>query len=84
MVDRYQVRDLLLGAGVSPDAFRIVGVHEPRPAPTDFWFLRPGPEGDWEVGLHERGVDDVRGDFDSEPAACDLLYRALTGRPVGR
>ncbi|GAB2929491.1 hypothetical protein GCM10027280_16260 [Micromonospora polyrhachis] len=86
-MDRYQLRDALLAAGVSPDAFRLTGVHEPVPVPADFWFLRlrmGGPKGgqQWEIGSHERGTDEVRALLDSESAACAQLYRTLTGRPT--
>ncbi|MGW0432367.1 hypothetical protein ACWDV4_07450 [Micromonospora sp. NPDC003197] len=86
-MDRYELCDALLAAGVSPDAFRLTGVHEPVPVSADFWFLRPGtggPDGGqrWEIGSHERGTDEVRAVLDSEPAACAQLYLALTGRPA--
>lgn len=80
MVDRYELRDALLTAGVPPEAFRIAGVHEPVPVPPDFWFVRPTAVGYWEIGPHERGADEVRAVFESEDAACAQVYRALTGR----
>ena len=86
-MNRYELRNVLLASGVSPDAFRLAGAHEPEPVSADFWFLRPqvdGPEGAdrWEIGSHERGTDEVRAVFDSEVVACAQFYRALTGRPA--
>ncbi|MEO3775683.1 hypothetical protein ABGB16_02295 [Micromonospora sp. B11E3] len=81
-MDRYEVRGALLAAGLSPDAFEIEDVHEHVPVPPDFWFLRHSPGGRWEIGLYERGVHDVRQVFDSEEAAADGLWTALTGRPA--
>jgi hypothetical protein len=81
-VDRYEVRDALLEAGVSPDAFWLQDVDEHVSVPTDFWFLRRSADGRWEVGPYERGVYEVRHVYDSEEAACAGLYTALTARPA--
>ncbi|MEH1012062.1 hypothetical protein V6U90_02895 [Micromonospora sp. CPCC 206060] len=82
-LDRYRLRVALRSAGVPMAAFCLAEVHEPGPAPTDYWFLRRTPDGQrWEIGSYERGVHDVRGVFDTEPAACAALYQALTGRPA--
>ncbi|GAB3948897.1 hypothetical protein [Micromonospora vulcania] len=81
-MDRREVRDALLAAGLSPDAFEVQGVHEHAPVPPDFWFLRRSSGTGWEVGAYERGTYDVRQVFDTEQEACALLWRALTGRPA--
>ncbi|WP_280271288.1 hypothetical protein [Nocardia wallacei] len=78
-MDRRQLSAALLAAGLPPESFQIHGVHTHDPLPTDFWFLRPGPSGDWEVGAYERGKYDVRERFSTEPAASACLYRSLTG-----
>ncbi|GGM43148.1 hypothetical protein GCM10011608_29810 [Micromonospora sonchi] len=80
-MNRQEVRDALLAAGLSPDAFELEGVHEHVPVPPDFWFLRRGPDG-WEIGPYERGHYEVRQVFATEPAACAGLWTALTGRPA--
>lgn len=82
-MDRRELRDRLLAEGTPPAAFQLAGIHEQKPIPTDFWFLRPAPDGRWEVGAYERGGYDVRRVLDTEAAACAALYRALTGRPAG-
>ncbi len=80
-MDRTDLRAALLAAGVAPGAFRLSGVHEPRPLATDFWFLRRGGQG-WQLGPYERGSYEVREELVSEHAACLRLYQILTGRPV--
>ncbi|BCJ59243.1 hypothetical protein [Micromonospora endophytica] len=80
-MNRHEVRDALLAAGLSPDAFELEGVHEHVPVPPDFWFLRRSTEG-WEIGAYERGHYDVRQVFATEAAACAGLWTALTGRPA--
>lgn len=79
-MDRRALVAALLAAGLPPESFTVAGVHEHASTPTDFWFLRPAPGGGWQVGSFERGRDDVRAVLDSEAAACEQLYRALTGR----
>lgn len=81
-MDRYELRDALLEAGVSPDAFWLQDVKEHVSVPTDFWFLRRAADGRWAVGSYERGVHEVRRVHDSEEAACAHLYAALVPRPT--
>jgi hypothetical protein len=78
-MDREQLSAALLAAGLPLESFQIPGTHTHDPLPTDFWFLRPGPGGGWEVGAFERGKYDVRERFGSEPEAAAWLYRTLTG-----
>jgi hypothetical protein len=76
-VDRHELRTALLAAGLPPESFQLAGVHEHVPIPLDFWFLRPGSDGRWEIGAYERGVYDVREVLATEDAACARLYRIL-------
>ncbi len=78
-MDRKQLVAALLAAGTPPHLFQIVGVHSPDVLSEDYWFLRPGSGGDWEVGVHERGKDTVGARFDSESGATEWLYRAMMG-----
>ncbi|MFD7842503.1 hypothetical protein ACFV4K_06165 [Nocardia sp. NPDC059764] len=80
-MDRKQLVAALLDAGKPPHWFQIVGIHSYDPLPTDFWFMRPGPSGDWEVGVFERGEYDVRARFDSESDAAAWVYEAIMGHP---
>ncbi|MFI7306742.1 hypothetical protein ACIBM8_26290 [Micromonospora aurantiaca] len=81
-MDRYELRDALLAAGVSPDAFQLADAHEQQPVPPDFWFLRPGDEG-WEIGPYERGRYKLWRRCPTEAEAVDALHRILVGRPAG-
>ncbi|MFD4456948.1 hypothetical protein [Nocardia sp. NPDC058480] len=76
-----QLAAALTAAGLPPDSFQIAEVHETRPTPTDFWFLRPGPDHGWEVGAYERGQFDVRACFDTESNAAQWMLTTLTGTP---
>lgn len=71
------LRDDLLAAGLPPESFQLAGVHESTPLPTDFWFVRPGQAGWWEVGSYERGVWDVRVVCGSVAEAGAILRRIL-------
>jgi hypothetical protein len=81
-MDRRELRNVLLGSGLSPESFELQDVHEHVPVPPDFWFLCRASDGRWEIGLYERGVHDVRETHDTEDAACRALHQALTGRPA--
>jgi hypothetical protein len=78
-VNRVALRDALLAAGVPPDSFQLPGVHDSTPLPTDFWFVRPSPDGPWELGPYERGTYDVREILPTEAAACARLHQILLG-----
>ncbi|PPI94514.1 hypothetical protein [Nocardia nova] len=80
-MDRRQLAAALLAAGKPPQWFQIAGVHTHDPLPTDFWFLRPGSSGDWEVGVFERGEYDVRGRFAAESDAAAWVYESMMGHP---
>lgn len=76
--DRWQLRAALVAAGVADGYYRIEGVHEPVPTPTDFLFLRRARDGAWETGAYERGTYEVVARHPSESAACRHLLRLLT------
>ncbi|GAA5057803.1 hypothetical protein [Nocardia callitridis] len=79
-MDRKALAAELAAAGQPPGSYRITDVHDQGDLPTDFWFLRTGDSGKWEVGAYERGTFDVRSTFDSEDEACRWMYRTLTGK----
>ena len=63
-MDRHELALALLTTGQPPESFQLAGVHEHVPVPTDFWFLRPAPDGRWEIGSYERGsYDDTEAPF---------------------
>ncbi|MFD0344478.1 hypothetical protein ACFVH0_38395 [Streptomyces sp. NPDC127117] len=64
-------------AGVADGYYRIEGVHEPVPIPTDFLFPRHAPDGVWETGAYERGTREVIARHPSEQAACEKFLSLL-------
>lgn len=76
-MDRPHLRDALRAAGVPEGYYRIEGVHEPAPPPTDFLFLRKAPDGVWETGAFERGVYEVIARHPDEGSACAHLLGLL-------
>lgn len=76
-MDRRELRAELSAAGVADGYYRIEGVHEPAPTPTDFLFLRQASDGVWETGAYERGVYEVIARHPGESAACAHLLRLL-------
>ncbi|MCX4734248.1 hypothetical protein ACIA74_27320 [Streptomyces sp. NPDC051658] len=76
-MDRRELYAALSRAGVADGYYRIEGVHEPVPTPTDFLFLRQAPDGVWETGAYERGTYEVIARHPSEQAACEHLLRLL-------
>ncbi len=82
-MNRHELRSALRAAGVADGYYRIEGIHEPAPVPTDFLFLRKAPDGAretgaWETGVYERGAHQVIARHPSEPEACAHLLRLLT------
>ncbi|MFE0701301.1 hypothetical protein [Streptomyces sp. NPDC058872] len=77
MSDRRALERALREAGVPATHYRIEGVHEPAPTPTDFVYLRTG-HGGWETGVYERGAYEPIAVHPTEAAACAHL-RALLG-----
>ncbi|MFC5720451.1 hypothetical protein ACFP1Z_09795 [Streptomyces gamaensis] len=79
-MNRHEVREALRTAQVPDGLYRIEGIHEPFPPPTDYHFLRHR-DGTWESGFYERGHHDVTARFTDEAAACaHLLREVLRGR----
>lgn len=76
-MERRELRDALSAAGVADGYYRIEGVHEPAPTPTDFLFLRKASDDGWETGAYERGSYEVIARHPSESVACAHLFRLL-------
>ncbi|MFG2595868.1 hypothetical protein [Streptomyces sp. NPDC048462] len=76
-MDRRELRAAAVAAGVADGYYRIEGVHEPAPTPTDFLFLRQAPDGAWETGAYERGTYEVIARHPSESAGCAHLLHLL-------
>lgn len=77
-MNRREVRAALSAAGVADGYYRIEGVHEPVPTPSDFLFLRQGPDGRWETGAYEHGTYEVIAHRTSESQACAHLLLLAT------
>lgn len=76
-MERQELRAALAGAGVPDGYYRIEGVHEPAPTPTDFLFVRRAPDGLWETGAYERGAYEVIARHSTEAEACGHLLHLL-------
>ncbi|MEU9091077.1 hypothetical protein [Streptomyces sp. NPDC048428] len=76
-MDRRELRAALSAAGVADGYYRIEGVHEPAPTPTDFLFLRQASDGEWETGAYERGRYEAIARHPDEAGACAHLFRLL-------
>lgn len=76
-MDRRELRDALRAAGVADGYYRVEGVHEPSPTPTDFLFLRQAAGSGWETGAYERGGYEVIARHADEAAACAHLFHLL-------
>ncbi|GAA2991949.1 hypothetical protein [Streptomyces fulvorobeus] len=76
-MDRPHLRAALRVAGVPDGYYRIEGVHEPVPPPTDFLFLRRGSGDVWETGAFERGTYEVLARHPDEESACAHLLALL-------
>ncbi|MGX2993152.1 hypothetical protein JNUCC64_02475 [Streptomyces sp. JNUCC 64] len=77
-MNRAELRGALVVAGVPDGYYRVEGVHEPSPTPTDFLFLRRAEDGGWETGAYERGRHEVIAHHPTEADACAHLLRLLT------
>ncbi|WP_127361588.1 hypothetical protein [Actinacidiphila soli] len=81
-MDRRELCEALVSAGVPDGLYEIPGFHEFELKPVDFMYLRQ--EGDaWVVGSFERGLYRTMKRFDSEDAASRFLYKWLTDRGPG-
>ncbi|MDP9947353.1 MULTISPECIES: hypothetical protein [Streptomyces] len=76
-MDRRALHTALVEAHIPGGYYWIEGVHEPSPTPTDFLFVRRGPDGGWETGAFERGAYDVLTRHPDEAAACGHLLKLL-------
>ncbi|MFH8516200.1 hypothetical protein ACH4CE_14000 [Streptomyces gelaticus] len=76
-MNRRELHAALSRAGVADGYYRIEGVHEPVPTPTDFLFLRQASDGVWETGAYERGTYEIIARHPSEQDACGHLLRLL-------
>ncbi|GHB20932.1 MULTISPECIES: hypothetical protein [Streptomyces] len=76
-MERRELRAALHAARVPDDYYRIEGVHEPVPTPTDFLFLRRAPDGVWETGAYERGAYEVLARHPDEATGCGHLLHLL-------
>ncbi|MGW4233486.1 hypothetical protein ACWEF9_30215 [Streptomyces sp. NPDC004980] len=76
-MERRELRTALEAARVPDGYYRIEGVHEPVPTPTDFLFLRRAADGVWETGAYERGTYEVLARHPDEATACGHLMHLL-------
>ncbi|WP_158885125.1 hypothetical protein [Amycolatopsis anabasis] len=76
-MDRFTLAAALRDAGVSGYAYQIEGVHEHDIAPVSYYFLRRR-QGTWQIGVFERGVFAVAGEYTTEHDACTALWTRLT------
>jgi hypothetical protein len=82
-LDRWDLVERLQEFGIPPTGhYWVVGV-EGLPSPGEFiWQLRRTPEGDWEVGVEERGSFQASGRFSVEAHACQWLLRTIVAHEV--
>ncbi|MFD5820054.1 hypothetical protein [Streptomyces sp. NPDC127038] len=79
-MDRFALCRTLREAGVPAASYEIADCPGVRRA-ADRWFL-DGHDGDWTVGVHERGAREVFERFTDEDEACRWLHdRLLGGEP---
>ncbi|MEV6021192.1 MULTISPECIES: hypothetical protein [unclassified Streptomyces] len=76
-MDRFALCRALREAGVPAASYEIADCPGVRRA-ADRWFL-DGREGDWSVGVHERGTREVFERFTDEDEACRWLHDRLLG-----
>ncbi|MET8098426.1 hypothetical protein ABZV29_18355 [Streptomyces sp. NPDC005236] len=82
-MDRFALCRTLQAAGVPPASYEIADCPGGHRA-ADRYFL-DGHEGDWTVGVHERGTREVFERFADEGEACRWLRdRLLGGEPPAR
>ncbi|HEY5833692.1 hypothetical protein [Streptomyces sp.] len=77
-MDRHQLYEALQAAGIPAALYEIAGCPG-GPWPTDRLYLEE-QEGQWAVGVQERGVRRVLERFPDEDQACRSLYDLLTYR----
>ncbi|MEU5062032.1 MULTISPECIES: hypothetical protein [unclassified Streptomyces] len=75
-MDRHQLCEALRAAGV-PDAHYEIPDCPGGPPPHEGYYLAQR-QGEWIVGVHERGRREVLKTFAGEGQACTWLYERLT------
>ncbi|MFA3842771.1 hypothetical protein [Streptomyces aureus] len=75
-MDRYQLCEALRAAGVPDAHYEIPGCPGGHP-PLEGYYLAQR-EGEWIVGVHERGRREALETFADESRACAWLYERLT------
>ncbi|MFE4649142.1 hypothetical protein [Streptomyces sp. NPDC056707] len=75
-MDRHQLCEALRAAGVPDAHYEVPGCPGGRP-PHEGYYLAQR-EGEWIVGVHERGRREVLETFADESRACAWLYERLT------
>ncbi|WP_328553317.1 MULTISPECIES: hypothetical protein [unclassified Streptomyces] len=78
-MDRFALCRALEAAGVPAASYEIADCPGGHRA-DDRYFLQ-GHAGDWTVGVHERGTDQVFERFTDEEEACRWIYGRLTAEP---
>jgi hypothetical protein len=78
-MNRFELRDALLAAGVRTDAFSI-----DDGLVNDTYCLAATPDGRWQVYYTERGEISILGDFDDEGEACAFMFNPLCAEPMVR
>ncbi|MGW5211208.1 hypothetical protein ACWEQO_08355 [Streptomyces sp. NPDC004051] len=76
-MDRLQLCQALRAAGVPEAYYEIPGCTHGRRPVTDRYFLEER-DGQWVVGIHERGTREVLERFPAEDRACRWLHERLT------
>lgn len=80
-MDRRALHTALVEAHIPGGYYWIEGVHEPSPTPTDFLFVRRGPDGGWETGAFERGAYDVLTRHPTRPPPAATCWNSSCERP---
>ena len=71
-----ELKQLLVAAGISDEAYDLTGGHPNEAYVLDFDGRH------WNVYYSERGIESGTRDFTSEADACDYLYKVLIRDPT--
>lgn len=84
-MNRIKLRETLRRAGIADGLYEIVGLHRAAHPGTEFSFLEER-DGEWVVGVEERGRRGTIARFRTEDEACrffhDRLVRIWTAAPA--